>query len=351
MEHLQAYKDHCIDQAITILKSGHDIKCMFTTPKLLEALATKLDAQGTTIGKMGIKGIFGGGTEFTPQWTRFAFEEYLDGAFMTPTYGNTLMGLAASQPVGPHNGYKISYHAPQPRAVTQVVSFDNDWQVVDYGATGRVKLTTLTDEFFMPGFLERDEGNANAPTSSIHGTVSVVSDHSTNSRNQAPLAFTNQPTPEPLSEPMPVPQDPWRWHIVLIAMLVAACFSYSTTFSFINLDDHDYVLENPHVNSGLSLANVRWAFTEFHSANYHPLTWLSHQFDCHLFSLNPAGHHLHNVLLHLATSLLFYCFLRQWFEQPTIALIGALIWAIHPQRVEAIAWISERKSLLSNLAW
>jgi hypothetical protein len=157
-EHLQAYKDHVIDQAISILGAGHDIRCMFTTPKLLEALALKLESTGSSIRKAGITGIFSGGTEFTPQWNRFAHEELLDGAYMTPTYGNTLMGLAASGPSGPENNYKITYYAPQPRAVIQVVDFDDPSRVVDYGETGRVKLTTLTKEFFVPGFLERDEG-------------------------------------------------------------------------------------------------------------------------------------------------------------------------------------------------
>jgi phenylacetate-coenzyme A ligase PaaK-like adenylate-forming protein len=157
-EHLQAYKDHVIEQAVTILQANHDIRCMFTTPKLLEALALKLESMGTTIRQMGITGIFSGGTEFTPQWNRFAHEELLDGAYMTPTYGNTLMGLAASAPSGPHNGYKIAYYAPQPRAVIEVVDFDHPDRIVDYGASGRVKLTTLTREFFVPGFLERDEG-------------------------------------------------------------------------------------------------------------------------------------------------------------------------------------------------
>jgi phenylacetate-coenzyme A ligase PaaK-like adenylate-forming protein len=162
-EHLQAYKDHVIDQAVTILGAGHDIKCMFTTPKLLEALALKLEEQGTSIHKAGITGIFSGGTEFTPQWNRFAHEELLDGAYMTPTYGNTLMGLAASGPTGPGNGYKITYYAPQPRAVVEVVDFEDANKVVEYGQTGRVKLTTLTKEFFMPGFLERDEGEREQP--------------------------------------------------------------------------------------------------------------------------------------------------------------------------------------------
>jgi phenylacetate-coenzyme A ligase PaaK-like adenylate-forming protein len=163
MEHLQAYKDHVIDQAVTILEAGHDIRCMFATPKLLESLALRLEERGTTIRKAGITGIFSGGTEFTPQWNRFAHEELLDGAYMTPTYGNTLMGLAASAPSGPGNAYKIAYYPPQPRAVVEVVHFDDPSKVVGYGETGRVKLTTLTKEFFMPGFLERDEGEREKP--------------------------------------------------------------------------------------------------------------------------------------------------------------------------------------------
>jgi phenylacetate-coenzyme A ligase PaaK-like adenylate-forming protein len=163
MEHLEAYKQHCIDQAITILEAGHDVRCMFTTPKLLEALALALEKKGTTLRKAGITGIFSGGTEFTPQWTRFAVEEFLDGAYMTPTYGNTLMGLAASRPVVPADGYTIAYYAPQPRAVIEVVDFDHPDELVPYGGTGRVRLTTLTKETFIPGFLERDEGERERP--------------------------------------------------------------------------------------------------------------------------------------------------------------------------------------------
>jgi phenylacetate-coenzyme A ligase PaaK-like adenylate-forming protein len=163
IEQLQAYKDHVIDQAVTILEANHNIQCLFTTPKLLEALALRLESMGTTIRKVGIRGVFSGGTEFTPQWNRFAHEELLDGAYMTPTYGNTLMGLAASAPSGPHNNYKITYYAPQPRAVIEVVDLDDPSRVVEYGETGRVRLTTLTKEFFMPGFPERDEGERERP--------------------------------------------------------------------------------------------------------------------------------------------------------------------------------------------
>jgi phenylacetate-coenzyme A ligase PaaK-like adenylate-forming protein len=169
MEHLEAYKQHCIDQALTILGAGHDIRCMFGTPKLIEALCLALEQRGRSLRDTGITGIFSGGTEFTPQWTRFCIEELfggppeVSGIYMTPTYGNTLMGLACSKPVSADDGYKISYYAPQPRAVVEVVDFDDTNRVVGYGETGRAKLTTLTKEFFMPGFLERDEGEREPP--------------------------------------------------------------------------------------------------------------------------------------------------------------------------------------------
>src|SRR5437016_472268 len=164
VQELELYKAHVIEQAVTVLNAGHDIRCMFTTPKLLEALAEELEKRGTSVKGVGITGIFAGGTEFTPQYTRFAVEELLGaGVYMTPTYGNTLMGLAGSKPVTAEEGYKITYYAPQPRAVIEVVSFDDYDRVVPYGQTGRVRLTTLTKETFVPGFLERDEGEREPP--------------------------------------------------------------------------------------------------------------------------------------------------------------------------------------------
>ena len=176
------YKEHAIEQVLTILAGGHDIKCMFTTPKLLAALdealrSGKLEDKFRQLGKKipagglksikaaGITGIFSGGTEFTPQFTREAYEEMLDNGdvFMTPTYGNTLMGLACSKPICPEDGFKISYYAPQPRAAIQVVDPKNFDKVVEYGQTGRVLLTTLTKEFFVPRFAERDEGERELP--------------------------------------------------------------------------------------------------------------------------------------------------------------------------------------------
>ena len=155
---VEDYKDHVIQQALTILRAHDDIECMFTTPKLLEALCEKV-----SLRQVGIKGVFCGGTEMTQQFHRFAREELLEGAEFAPTYGNTLMGLACHKPFDPADDYQIIYHAPQPRAVLRVVDPDRPEQVVDYGQRGRVELTTLTKEFFVPGFLERDEAIRTPP--------------------------------------------------------------------------------------------------------------------------------------------------------------------------------------------
>jgi len=156
---MEKYKAHVIDQALTLLKAHDTIRCLFTTPKLLEALCEKV-----SLKKMGIKGVFCGGTEMTPQFHRFAVEELLDGVYFAPTYGNTLMGLATHKPrTRPDEPWDIIYYPPSPRAVIEVVHPDQPDRVVDYGQTGRVRLTTLTKEFFMPRFLERDEAEREPP--------------------------------------------------------------------------------------------------------------------------------------------------------------------------------------------
>jgi phenylacetate-coenzyme A ligase PaaK-like adenylate-forming protein len=175
-EHLKAYQEHCIDQAMTILSAGHDVKCMFTTPKLLDALCKRLEQEGSSISKAGITGIFCGGTEMTSQWIRFAIEEYLGpDVYIAPTYGNTLMGLAAADMPTAKEKYKIAYYAPQPRAVAEVVEFKDYNKLVPVGSTGRVLLTTLTKEFFVPRFAERDEGEREAPSMKYpwHGVSGV----------------------------------------------------------------------------------------------------------------------------------------------------------------------------------
>lgn len=154
----KAYMAHVVDQAATILKH-RKVTGLFTTPKLLEALAEKVN-----LWDAGIRGVFCGGTSMKPQEVRFLVEELLEGRIgFYPTYGNTLMGLAASVPLQPEDQFSITYYAPQPRAVLRVVDPKKTETLVEYGTFGRVELTTLTKEFFMPRFLERDEAIRRAP--------------------------------------------------------------------------------------------------------------------------------------------------------------------------------------------
>ena len=158
LDMVEKYKQHVVDQGLTLMRAHDNIQCLFTTPKLLEALCEKV-----SLKRMGIKGVFCGGTEMTPQFHRFAVEELLDGIYFAPTYGNTLMGLATHKPPAPEDNYAIIYYPPSPRAMIEVVDPDDADRVVGYGETGRVRLTTLTKEFFMPRFLERDEAEREAP--------------------------------------------------------------------------------------------------------------------------------------------------------------------------------------------
>ncbi len=150
---MHEYKDHVVEQGLTILRAHENVRCMFTTPKLLEAICERI-----SLVKAGIKGVFCGGTSMTPQFHKFAREELLEGKIdFVPTYGNTLMGLATHKPFDPADNYAVIYHPPQPRAMVEVVDFETQSHVVGYGQWGRARLTTLTREFFMPRFLERDE--------------------------------------------------------------------------------------------------------------------------------------------------------------------------------------------------
>jgi hypothetical protein len=152
------YKDHVVEQGVELLKN-RKIACLFTTPKLLEAIGEKI-----SLADLGVKGVFCGGTTMTPQSVRFLVEEVLENRVaFAPTYGNTLMGLARSRPLQPEDNFSITYYAPQPRAVLRIVQNDDTANVVDYDNYGRVELTTLTREFFMPRFLERDEAIRRQP--------------------------------------------------------------------------------------------------------------------------------------------------------------------------------------------
>ena len=155
---MEAYKRHVVDQGLKILRAHESVACLFTTPKLLEALCEKI-----SLRQAGVKGIFCGGTEMNAQFNRFAREELIPGIEFVPTYGNTLMGLALSKPFDPTDEYAITYYPPLPRAYIELVDPSDPNRPVGYGETGRVALTTLTKEFFMPRFLERDEAERAEP--------------------------------------------------------------------------------------------------------------------------------------------------------------------------------------------
>jgi protein O-mannosyl-transferase len=135
---------------------------------------------------------------------------------------------------------------------------------------------------------------------------------------------------------------------LLLAVGTIAVYSPAIFHPFVNYDDYDYVTQNPHVQGGLSADTIAWAFTSTELANWHPLTWLSHELDCQLYGLNPHGHHLTSVLLHAANVVLLFLLL-QWATGATgaSAMVAALF-ALHPLNVESVAWVAERKNLLST---
>jgi phenylacetate-coenzyme A ligase PaaK-like adenylate-forming protein len=154
----KAYMQHVVDQALLLLEH-REIGVVFTTPKLLEALGEEHSR-----ADRGVKGVLCGGTEMAPQMVRFLVEEVLERkvAFV-PVYGNTLMGLAACDPERLARDFSIAYHAPQPWAVTRVTDPADARKLVEHDQRGRVELTTLTQELFLPRFLERDDAIRRPP--------------------------------------------------------------------------------------------------------------------------------------------------------------------------------------------
>jgi protein O-mannosyl-transferase len=142
---------------------------------------------------------------------------------------------------------------------------------------------------------------------------------------------------------------------VALVAITFAVFAQTLGHDFVNYDDRVYVSENPQIQAGLNWQNVIWAFTHVHSHNWHPLTTISHMLDCQLFGLKPGAHHFVNVLLHSASVVLLFLVLNQMTNGPSrtgtiwsSAFVAALF-AIHPLHVESVAWISERKDVLSGL--
>jgi tetratricopeptide (TPR) repeat protein len=120
---------------------------------------------------------------------------------------------------------------------------------------------------------------------------------------------------------------------------------------FVDYDDDMYVTENPHVKNGITGESISWAFTTGHAYNWHPLTWLSHMLDCQLFGIEPGWHHLTNLLLHIINTLLLFSVLKRMTGALWASGFVAVALALHPLHVESVAWISERKDVLSTLFW
>ena len=135
---------------------------------------------------------------------------------------------------------------------------------------------------------------------------------------------------------------------VLVAAVLAV-FGQTVRHDFVNYDDEPYLRENPPVAQGLTMEGVRWAFTSRHASNWHPVTWLSHMLDCQIYGPSPWGHHLTNVLLHTSTAILLFLVLRRMTGDLWPSAFVAAVFAVHPLHVESVAWVAERKDLLSGL--
>ena len=145
-----------------------------------------------------------------------------------------------------------------------------------------------------------------------------------------------------------------RWKIIAcLFLIVATLATYSDlrNHQFISFDDEVYVTSNLQVQAGLTFNGLSWAFTTIDCTNWHPLTWLSHMLDCQLFGLNPQGHHLTNLVFHIANSLLLFLWLLSLTRALGCSFLVAALFALHPLNVESVAWVAERKNVLSTFFW
>ncbi|HWC99436.1 MAG TPA: tetratricopeptide repeat protein [Candidatus Sulfopaludibacter sp.] len=154
----------------------------------------------------------------------------------------------------------------------------------------------------------------------------------------------------PRTPPKPAPRTNLWICLVLLAATFAVYFQTSD-FAFVNYDDPEYVTANPHVRDGLTVDGIGWAFTSGEAANWFPVTRLSHMLDVQLFGLNAGAHHLVNVVIHAAAVLLLFAFLFSATRARWPSAFVALLFAVHPLHVESVAWVAERKDVLSAFFW
>src|SRR5262249_9767101 len=132
-----------------------------------------------------------------------------------------------------------------------------------------------------------------------------------------------------------------------LTVLAVAIYWPVVRQGFICFDDPDYITTNPRTQAGVTFEGLRWAFMSFQVNNWHPVTWLSHMLDCQLYGLKPAGHHLTSVLFHVANTLLILALLSHLTGDLWRSGFVAALFAVHPLHVESVAWVSERKDVLS----
>ena len=138
---------------------------------------------------------------------------------------------------------------------------------------------------------------------------------------------------------------------ILLVAATLAVYGQVIGFRFVNLDDNHYITENPAVLEGLTQQGILWAFTTFYADFWHPLTWLSHMLDVELYGLWAGGHHLTSLLLHLASTVLLFLVLAAMTGANAPSAAVAALFALHPLHVESVAWVAERKDVLSGLLW
>src|SRR5262245_1548739 len=141
------------------------------------------------------------------------------------------------------------------------------------------------------------------------------------------------------------------WIALALLVTTLAVYVQVRGHDFVNYDDPDYVTEHPYVRAGLTRKSVAWAFTHPHEATWHPLTTLSHMLDCELWGLAPGPPHLTNVLLHAASTLLLFAVLVRMTRRRWPSAVVAGLFALHPLHVESVAWVAERKDVLSGFFW
>ena len=138
---------------------------------------------------------------------------------------------------------------------------------------------------------------------------------------------------------------------LFLVLITLAVYQQVRNYEFVNYDDGVYITGNVEVQSGLTAANIRWALTDIHSGNWHPLTWLSHMLDIQLYGMRAGRHHLTNVLFHIINILLLFIVFRKMTGDLGQSSFVAALFALHPIHVESVAWVAERKNVLSTFFW